>query len=74
MPQIGPNPDQKRPSAYGGNDTDSVFSVPRTSEGARKCQNRVSSEKSKSVSKKCSFWEPPITRPGGRLTKVTFAF
>ena len=41
MPQlsklkIGPKPDQKGPFAYGENDVDCVFSVPRTFEVSRK--------------------------------------
>ena len=53
--KIGSKPDQKGSFVYGENVVDCVFSVPRTFEVSRKYLNRVSSEKSKSVSKMCPF-------------------
>ena len=44
--KIGPKRDQKGPFAYGENDVEHVFAVPRTLESSRKHKNRGKAEKS----------------------------
>ena len=47
MLKIGPNPDQKRPFAYGENAMGIILSVPGTFEFRENIKKRANSEKSK---------------------------